>query len=256
MSRDRGRARTGKANRRCSRSERTGPLGVPSGSDPSGPSLATPVRRPGGTRPSDRQRLRAIIGAASIAIVAVLLAGALLLGRSNAPTASALTDPNALNPAPRVLSVGSPAPDFDLATLDGQRIRLSGLRGHPVVLEFFAIWCPHCQNEAPVLNQIDSAFASRGVRTLAILANPYGRHYDTSGGTDRRPADRADLTWYETTFKVQYPTLIDPSFATVNRYGASSYPTIYVIDGQGVIRFVQAGEVPYQTLANILTGLQ
>jgi len=122
-------------------------------------------------------------------------------------------------------------------------------------LEFFAIWCPHCQNEAPILNQIDAAFAPKGERTVSILASPYGRDYDTSGGTNRRLADRGDLSWFDTTFKVQHTTLIDPSFAVVNRYGANSYPTIYVVDSSSTIRFAQAGDVAYQDLANALTQL-
>jgi peroxiredoxin len=166
-----------------------------------------------------------------------------------------LTNPSALNPAPQTLSVGSKATDFALTTADGQHVSLSSLSGHPVVLEFFAIWCPHCQAEASVLSQIDSAFASSGERTIAILANPYGKDYDTSNGTDRRLADRTDLTWFLDTFKVQHATLIDPNFDVVNKYGASSYPTTYIIDGGGTVRFVQSGEVPYQDLANVLSQL-
>jgi thiol-disulfide isomerase/thioredoxin len=148
-----------------------------------------------------------------------------------------------------MLPVKSKAPDFDLATVDGQHYRLSALRGHPVLLEFFAVWCPHCQREAPILNRIDQAFASQGLRSLLILANPYGHNYDVSGGTDRRLANRGDIAWFQQTFKVAHPILIDPTFATVNRYGVNGYPTIYVLDRKGVIRSATSGEVPYQQLA-------
>ncbi len=207
------------------------------------------------SRRSSRQGLRTVIGVASVAVVAFILTVAVLYARTRPSTGGALTNPNDLNPAPQTLSVGSAAPNFDLATADGQHVSLASLRGHPVVLEFFAIWCPHCQNEAPILNQLDASFSGKGVRTLAILANPYGRDYETSNGSDLRLADHTDLSWYETTFKVAHPTLIDPTFATVNRYGANAYPMIYVIDGNGIVRFVQSGEVPYQTLANVLNGV-
>ncbi|MGH2460195.1 MAG: peroxiredoxin family protein [Chloroflexota bacterium] len=202
-----------------------------------------------------RRRLRTILGAGTVALLAIVIVVAVILDRTKATASAALTNPVDLNPATKTLSVGAAAPNFDLATVDGQHISLSSLKGHPVVLEFFAIWCPHCQNEAATLNQIDSSFASRGERTVAVLANPYGRDYDTSNGTDLRLADRGDLSWFETTFKVHHTTLIDPTFATVNQYGANAYPMIYVIDGSGNVQFAQSGEVPYQSLADVLNRI-
>jgi thiol-disulfide isomerase/thioredoxin len=180
--------------------------------------------------------------------VAAIIVAALLSQSSGSNTAG-LTNPNALNPAQTMLPVKSRAPDFDLATVDGRHYHLSALRGHPVLLEFFAVWCPHCQREAPLLNRIDQAFASQGLRSLLILANPYGRNYDLSGGTDRRLATRGDIAWFQQTFKVTNPILTDPTFATVNRYGVNGYPTIYVLDRKGFIRSATSGEVPYQQLA-------
>jgi thiol-disulfide isomerase/thioredoxin len=196
-----------------------------------------------------RRRLALWLGAGTILVVAVIIAVALLFSRSPSQSTGGLTNPNALNPAQNMLRVKSKAPDFNLATVDGRHYRLSALRGHPVLLEFFAVWCPHCQRETPILNRIDQAFASQGLRSLSILANPYGRNYDVSGGTDRRLANRGDIAWFKQTFTVAQPILIDPTFATVNRYGVNGYPTIYVLDRKGVIRSATSGDVPYQQLA-------
>jgi peroxiredoxin len=188
-------------------------------------------------------------------VVAVIIAAA-LLSQSSGPSTSGLTNPNALNPAPNMLHVGSTAPDFDLATVDGQHYRLSALRGHPVLLEFFAVWCPICQGEAPILNQIEQTYDPKGLRVLAILANPYGRNYDLSGRADLRLANRGDITWFKKTFAVTHPMLIDPNFATVNQYGANAYPTIYVLDHNRVIRSATQGHVPYQQLATAIAASQ
>ena len=195
-----------------------------------------------------RRRLALWLGAGTILVVVAIIVAA-LLSQSSGPRTPGLTNPNALNPAQNMLPVRSTAPDVDLATVDGRHYRLSALRGHPVLLEFFAVWCPHCQREAPILNRIDQTFASRGLRSLLILANPYGHNYDVSGGTDRRLATGADIAWFQQTFRVANPILIDPTFATVNRYGVNGYPTIYVLDREGVIRSATSGEVPYQQLA-------
>ena len=217
---------------------------------------AKSLNRGSTARKADRQTLRVGLAAGTVVVVALIVAVAFLRGNLTGTTASALTNPNALNPVSQMLPIGSTAPDFDLTTSSGQHVKLSDLRGHPVVLEFFAIWCPHCQNEAPILNQVDTTFAPSGEHTLSILASPYGRSYDTSGGIDRSLVNQSDLTWFQNTFKVQHPMLIDPNFGTVNRYGANSYPTIYVVDGNGIIRFAQSGDVPYQDIANALTQLQ
>jgi len=161
-----------------------------------------------------------------------------------------LTNPNDLNPASRALPLRSVAPDFSLTTAAGQHYRLSSLRGRPVLLEFIAVWCPHCQRESVVINRIHERYGStaqHGLAMLSILANPYGRDHDTTGST--RLADRRDIAWFQRTFHTREPILIDPTFATVNRYGAGSYPTIYILDGKGVVRYASQGEVSYGTLA-------
>lgn len=209
------------------------------------PGAARATRVTGATR---RRRLILWLELGTLIVVAAIIAPALLPRRA-AGGRPGLVDPDAFLPTGPLLSVGRPAPDFDLATTDGARYRLSAQRGHPVVLEFFAVWCPVCQGEAPVLAGIDAAFKAKGVRTLAILANPYGRDYDTSGNTDQRPVARGDIAWFARTFGATAPTLIDPSFATVNRYGVQTYPTLYVVDGAGVIRAVETGATDYNTLA-------
>jgi peroxiredoxin len=195
-----------------------------------------------------RTRLLAIITAV---VVVLIVAGALVASQLN-KSAPGLADPNALKPAPNTLAKGTTAPNFTLATVDGKKYSLSQYRGKAVLLEFFAVWCPHCQATAPILNQIDKTYQGKGMQTLAVLANPYGKDYDTSGGTDLRLANKSDITWFEKTFLVTHPSLIDPNFAVTNRYGANSYPTIYILDRQGKIRYSHQGEVSYADLSTAL----
>lgn len=197
-----------------------------------------------------------------VALTLLILAGIIITSVIEANAASstgrtgngaALTRPAALNPAALLLPTGIPAPNFTLKTVNGKSYSLAAQRGHPVLLEFFAVWCPHCQREASTIERLNQQFAAKGVRVWSILANPYGPKYDTSFGADTTPATRSDLTWFARTFHDQTPQLVDPSFHVVNKYGVSGYPGIYVIDKHGVITHASSGEQSYATLAQALT---
>jgi thiol-disulfide isomerase/thioredoxin len=222
---------------------------------PAGQQRHAGQQRPGAqrsrSRPNARRQRRSglLLSIGTVIVVAVIVVVALIVNNSNNSGGSGLTDPNALNPPQKLLAVGSKAPDFNLATVDGKHYTLSSQRGHPVLLEFFAVWCPHCQRMAPVINQLDKTYASQGLQTLQILANPYGRNYDSSGGSDTRLANAGDIRWFQQNFSVTHPILIDPKFVTVNKYGAYSYPTIYVVDRNGVIVSGTYGEVPQAQVA-------
>jgi hypothetical protein len=99
------------------------------------------------------------------------------------------------------------------------------------------------------MHQITAAYSGKGLRTLAVLANPYGPAYETSQGKDLTIASPADLRWYGRTYGANYPLLIDRTFSAVNRYGAGSYPTIYVVDAKGKIAYAHQGKVSRAVLA-------
>jgi peptidyl-prolyl cis-trans isomerase B (cyclophilin B) len=153
------------------------------------------------------------------------------------------------------LSVGSAAPNFSLLGIDGQTYTLSGFKGRPVVLEFIATWCPHCQNDAPMMNQLAAAYKSKGVQVLAINATVYGHTYEQTGS--QAPATMSDLQWFHDTFSVSFPLLFDKELKSANDYQVASYPTIYIVDQNGNIGFqpLQARVPNYSTLAAALDKL-
>ena len=65
-------------------------------------------------------------------------------------------------------SVGSLAPDFELETLDGERFRLSDLRGHPLILNFWASWCGPCRREMPALVRLADRFRDAGLIVVGV----------------------------------------------------------------------------------------
>src|SRR5687768_8283947 len=70
-----------------------------------------------------------------------------LLGNTGRAAAQVVYKPTGA----RAIEAGVPAPQIDLETLGGGRVKLSALRGHPVVITFWGTWCPPCRDEFPAL---------------------------------------------------------------------------------------------------------
>jgi len=129
------------------------------------------------------------------------------------------------------IQVGETAPDFTAHTTDGGTFTLSTLRGSVVLLDFWGAWCPPCRSTLPHLDSLVRAYASRGL--VAVIV-----------GTDINEADAVDyLAQQELT---RFTSVWEPGGKSGNPiaqlYGVSSgdvgIPRTYVIDRQGVIRFV------------------
>ncbi|HEY7465196.1 MAG TPA: TlpA disulfide reductase family protein, partial [Dehalococcoidia bacterium] len=111
--------------------------------------------------------------AEATAVVAILFIPAyFLLLRADEPDAATsparlLDTPTGATASIVGLEPGELAPDFEISTTDGRRIRLSDFRGRPVVLNFFALWCTSCLTEMP---EIKAALEERGLESFAVLA--------------------------------------------------------------------------------------
>ncbi len=113
-----------------------------------------------------------------------------------------------------------PAPDFEMAALDGDdQIRLSDLAAEVVVLNFWASWCGPCRLEAPDLERTWEEFRNKGVQFL---------------GVDYRD-DRAAATAFVKEFGITYPSVYDPAGTLAFDYELVGVPTTFVIDGSGQI---------------------
>jgi thiol-disulfide isomerase/thioredoxin len=144
--------------------------------------------------------------------------------------------------------VGAPAPPLDEAHWLGPRpASLAALRGHTVLLFFWAHWCPDCKAEAPVLAQIERAYGPRGL----VLIGPTKMYGFAAQG---EPATPAEETRYIDTIRRQFysglPDMPVPlSAANFQAYGASTTPTLVLLDSNGTVRFYHPGAVSEAELA-------
>src|SRR5258708_3532600 len=187
-------------------------------------------------------------------LAGVLVVAFIVLSALHAPVQS--IDPNAkLTASGTPVAMGSAAPNFTLPALDGQTYTLSSFKGKPVVLEFMATWCPHCQDEAPVIDQLDAAYKAKGVQIFDINATPYDHNYEKT--QVKNPATMDDLKWFHDTYSITFPMLFDKTLNSANDYQVVSYPTIYIVDQNGKIAFQPPTDsIPdYNTLSGALDKL-
>ncbi len=120
--------------------------------------------------------------------------------------------------------VGKPAPDFEWATPEGRTQRFSGLRGSPVVVNFWATWCVPCREEMPALERAAKADAS--VRFLAV-------DLDEDGQRVRGFFDGLGLE--------RLVPLLDVNAQAARRFGVASLPSTFFVDSAGVVRDLEIG---------------
>lgn len=127
------------------------------------------------------------------------------------------------------------APDFTLTKLDGERVNLSDFFGHPVMINFWATWCPPCKAEMPIIQGLleDSQDG------FVVLAVNVGESEDVVRGF-------AEENEFDFTF------LPDPSNSTANTYGISGYPTSVFIDKEGLLQGFHIGELNKELLSTYL----
>jgi cytochrome c biogenesis protein CcmG, thiol:disulfide interchange protein DsbE len=127
-------------------------------------------------------------------------------------------------PAPRE---GFLAPDFTLQDAQGQTVRLSDLRGRPVLVNLWASWCPPCQAEMPDMQKAYEKYAPKGFTILAINTT-----YQDQKASALAFAAQRGLT---------FPVLFDMDGTVSHQYLVRAMPTSFFIDRQGVIRRVVIG---------------
>jgi len=139
-----------------------------------------------------------------------------------APTTSTPAEPLDLEVAP---AQGALAPEFTLFSLEGDQVSLADLRGHPVLINFWATWCAPCRIEMPHIQDRFERYADQGFVVLAV-------DFDEPAGQVEAFRDELGLT---------FDILLDPGADVQELYRNRSYPTTFFVDEQGVIQVQHIG---------------
>lgn len=170
--------------------------------------------------PPKRKSINGWIAVFAIALVAVLIWSSMDLTSSDEvaraiPMGNPDTSPE----------VGAHSPDFSLTSIDGDQLRLSDYRGKPVILNFWATWCPPCRAELPALEEIWQQYDE----DVIVLAVDQGESPQTVANFTREQVP------------VTFPVLLDIDQSVGDGYWVNSLPTTFFIDADGVIQDMRIG---------------
>jgi len=122
--------------------------------------------------------------------------------------------------------VGRPAPTWSEPSLPGPSLALASLHGKAIYLNFFATWCPPCNQEAPAIDALARRYGGQGLQVVGVDVLENGR--------------KAAL--FRNEHRLSYPVVID-SGTLRDQYDVNGLPVHVFIDRAGVVRKIVVGEL-------------
>jgi cytochrome c biogenesis protein CcmG, thiol:disulfide interchange protein DsbE len=175
-----------------------------------------------------------ILAAGAITVLLVIGIAGIVIARRDGAVQSASEAPIY---AP--LQVGGSAPPFALTTIDGHHLDSAAAK-HPILLELFATWCPHCQRETATLNAVQDRLG----KSLSIVAVSASKM-----ASDRSsPSSLNDVRAFARYYGARYPIAFDPGLVVAKRYLQGGFPTIIFIDSAKRVTAIETGEVSAEKL--------
>ncbi len=135
---------------------------------------------------------------------------------------------------------GHPAPAITLNDIDGQVVNLSDFQGKPVLINFWATWCPPCRAEMPDFQAIHREMGDQ-VTIIAVNA------------TSQDEPD--NIRPFMEEFGITFPVLLDVRGQTMSDYNVRGLPTTIFIDSNGIVQEVFTGAVNKAYIQSKLSGL-
>lgn len=136
------------------------------------------------------------------------------------------------------VAVGSRMPDFELTTFDGRTLRSAELRGHVLVVNFWASWCQPCAEEAAILEQVYREVREEGVIFLGV------NYVDTE----------PEALAYLKTFGVTYPNGPDRGTRLAQAFRIRGVPETYIMNSEGIVVARKIG--PYANAAELRAAIR
>jgi len=175
---------------------------------------------------------RAATIAGVAAVIGLALAAGYLSSRYLGPASRTDHSPAAASPlaAAAAATIPEKRPEFALVDANGRRRSISEWDGHPLMVNFWATWCPPCRREIPLLNALRAEYGARGYEIIGIAVD-----------------FREDVLAYMQGTPISYPMLIGEQDAidVARAFGIDDlfYPSTVFLDRRGRIVTIKVGEL-------------
>jgi len=138
---------------------------------------------------------------------------------------------------PVLTALGTPlaAPPLRLTDFDGRPFKLEDHAGRVVLVNFWASWCRPCVTEIPSLHRLDAAMADNDFKIVTVNVGE----------------DRERVAEFLQQVPVELPVLMDYDASTSKDWMIYVYPSSYLVDHQGKIRYAYLGALEWDSIENL-----
>jgi peptide-methionine (R)-S-oxide reductase len=137
------------------------------------------------------------------------------------------------------------APEISAGTwINSEPLTLKGLRGRVVVIDFWTFGCYNCRNTLPSVKSWDARYRDKGLTIVGV----HTPELDSEKNLENVRREVASLG-------IKYPIVTDNDYATWNAYGVNAWPTIFVLDKTGRVRWTHVGEGAYDETESLIKTL-
>ena len=137
------------------------------------------------------------------------------------------------------------APEFSNGIwINSEPLTLKSLHGRVVLIEFWTFACYNCRNTLPSLNKWDAQYRDKGLTIIGV----HTPELDFEKDIDQLRREVAGLG-------IKYPVVTDQDYSTWKAYGVDAWPTLFVLDKQGRVRWTHVGEGYYDETEQVFKKL-
>ena len=137
------------------------------------------------------------------------------------------------------------APDISYGLwINSEPLTLKSLRGRMVLIEFWTFACYNCRNTVPAVKKWDAQYRDKGLTIIGV---------HTPESDLERNVD--DVRHEVGALGIKYPVVTDNDYSTWKAYGVEAWPTLFLLDRQGRVRWMHVGEGNYDETEEVIKKL-
>jgi thiol-disulfide isomerase/thioredoxin len=137
------------------------------------------------------------------------------------------------------------APDLASGNwINSEPLKLKDLRGRVVLIEFWTFGCINCRNTLPFIKSWHDRYQDKGLTVVGV----HSPEFDEERDVEKVRSEVASLG-------IHYPVVTDNDYQTWNAYNVEAWPTAFLLDKQGRIRWKHVGEGDYAEAERMIQQL-